>query len=144
MLELLVSIQTNIRSGLSGGIDAFAATHDLSALAGMLPLALVFGMAHALTPGHGKSLLAAYAVGSDLSRLRVVVTAMALTVTHIGTAVVLALVANTLVTRTIVGAGQAPTPIQRLAVGYPAGASAYFRYLDAWRTSGDFTGLQFR
>jgi nickel/cobalt exporter len=109
MLELLVSIQTNIRSGLSGGIDAFAATHDLSALAGMLPLALVFGMAHALTPGHGKSLLAAYAVGSDLSRLRVVVTAMALTVTHIGTAVVLALVANTLVTRTIVGAGQAPT-----------------------------------
>ena len=40
--------------------------------------------------------------------------------------------------------GQAPTPIQRLAVGYPAGASAYFRYLDAWRASGDFTGLQFR
>jgi cyclohexanone monooxygenase len=40
--------------------------------------------------------------------------------------------------------GQAPTPIQRLAVGYPAGASAYFRYLDAWRATGDFTGLEFR
>ena len=40
--------------------------------------------------------------------------------------------------------GQAPTPIQRLAVGYPAGASAYFRYLDAWRAAGDFKGLEFR
>lgn len=40
--------------------------------------------------------------------------------------------------------GQAPTPIQRLAVGYPAGASAYFRYLDAWRATDDFTGLEFR
>ena len=40
--------------------------------------------------------------------------------------------------------GQAPTPIQRLAVGYPAGASAYFRYLDAWRATGDFMGLKFR
>ena len=29
-------------------------------------------------------------------------------------------------------------------VGYPAGASAYFRYLDEWRSSGRFEGLAFR
>jgi cyclohexanone monooxygenase len=29
-------------------------------------------------------------------------------------------------------------------VGYPAGASAYFRYIDAWRKSGAFEGLAFR
>jgi len=31
----------------------------------------------------------------------------------------------------------------RLNVGYPAGAQAYFQYLDAWRTSGGFEGLEF-
>lgn len=122
MLDLLVSIQSSMRSGLGEQIAAFAASRDLMALAGMLPLAIVFGMAHALTPDHGKSLLAAYAVGSDLGRLRVIAVAMALTLTHIGSAVVLALVANTLVTRTIVGAGQAPaleliSGILMLAIG---------------------------
>jgi cation diffusion facilitator CzcD-associated flavoprotein CzcO len=29
-------------------------------------------------------------------------------------------------------------------VGYPGGAMAYFQYLDAWRTKGDFEGLDFR
>jgi cyclohexanone monooxygenase len=32
----------------------------------------------------------------------------------------------------------------KLNVGYPAGAAAYFTYLDAWRSSGDFEGLMFR
>ncbi len=30
------------------------------------------------------------------------------------------------------------------AAGYPAGPVAYFQYLDTWRTSGDFEGLEFR
>jgi cyclohexanone monooxygenase len=29
-------------------------------------------------------------------------------------------------------------------LGYPAGATAYFEYLDHWRTRGDFAGLEFR
>jgi cyclohexanone monooxygenase len=40
--------------------------------------------------------------------------------------------------------GQAPTQASRLNVGYPAGPSAYFRYLDGWRSAGDFRGLAFR
>jgi cation diffusion facilitator CzcD-associated flavoprotein CzcO len=32
----------------------------------------------------------------------------------------------------------------KLAVGYPAGAAAYFAHLDGWRTSGEFEGLTFR
>ena len=32
----------------------------------------------------------------------------------------------------------------KLAVGYPAGALQYFQYLDAWRESGTFDGLEFR
>jgi cation diffusion facilitator CzcD-associated flavoprotein CzcO len=33
---------------------------------------------------------------------------------------------------------------RRNSSGYPLGAVAYFEYVDAWRTSGDFTGLEFR
>jgi cyclohexanone monooxygenase len=32
----------------------------------------------------------------------------------------------------------------KLNVGYPAGALAYFRYLEGWRSSGRFEGLEFR
>ena len=40
--------------------------------------------------------------------------------------------------------GQNPGPAARLNVGYPAGATAYFKYIDAWRQSGAFEGLEFR
>jgi cyclohexanone monooxygenase len=40
--------------------------------------------------------------------------------------------------------GQDPGPAARYNVGYPEGPSAYFRYLDRWRSSGEFEGLEFR
>jgi len=40
--------------------------------------------------------------------------------------------------------GQDPGEASRYYVGYPAGATAYFKYIDAWRTSGAFEGLDFR
>jgi len=40
--------------------------------------------------------------------------------------------------------GQDPGPAARLHVGYPAGPTAYFTYLDDWRNSGEFEGLAFR
>jgi cyclohexanone monooxygenase len=40
--------------------------------------------------------------------------------------------------------GQDPGPRGKLNVGYPAGAMAYFRYLDEWRRAGVFEGLEFR
>ena len=39
--------------------------------------------------------------------------------------------------------GQAPDPAARLNVGYPAGAAAFFKYIDGWREAGDFKGLSF-
>ncbi len=38
--------------------------------------------------------------------------------------------------------GRDPGRAARLAVGYPAGPSAYFKYLDEWRSSGRFEGLR--
>ncbi|WP_304170145.1 NAD(P)/FAD-dependent oxidoreductase [Phenylobacterium aquaticum] len=40
--------------------------------------------------------------------------------------------------------GQDPGPAAKLNVGYPAGATAYFKYIDAWRSSGQFDGVAFR
>jgi len=40
--------------------------------------------------------------------------------------------------------GQDAGPARQLFVGYPLGAMAYFRYLDEWRSSGRFEGLEFR
>jgi cyclohexanone monooxygenase len=40
--------------------------------------------------------------------------------------------------------GREPGPAARLNVGHPAGALAYFKYIDGWRNSGQFEGLQFR
>jgi cation diffusion facilitator CzcD-associated flavoprotein CzcO len=39
--------------------------------------------------------------------------------------------------------GQEPGPAARLNVGHPAGALTYFKYIDEWRRSGQFEGLQF-
>jgi cation diffusion facilitator CzcD-associated flavoprotein CzcO len=40
--------------------------------------------------------------------------------------------------------GHEPGPAAKLNVGYPAGPSAYFKYIDAWRSNGQFEGLEFR
>ena len=40
--------------------------------------------------------------------------------------------------------GHEPGPAARLNVGYPAGAMAYFKYIDEWRNTGEFEGLRFR
>ena len=40
--------------------------------------------------------------------------------------------------------GREPGPAARLNVGHPAGAMAYFKYIDEWRSTGEFEGLQFR
>jgi cyclohexanone monooxygenase len=40
--------------------------------------------------------------------------------------------------------GQPAGPEAKYAVGYPGGATAYFKYLDAWRKDGTFDGLAFR
>ena len=40
--------------------------------------------------------------------------------------------------------GKEPGPVELLSVGYPAGATAYCRYLQQWRDRGAFEGLEFR
>jgi len=108
MLDQLVALQRWIYAALSADLVAFAATRDWMALAAVMPAGILFGAAHALTPGHGKSILASYLLGSRLAALRAIGVAAVLALTHVGSAVLLALIAAPLITRTLGGVGRAP------------------------------------
>ena len=108
MFDYLITAQRWIYTSLSGDLSAFAVTRNWATLAAMLPLGVVFGAIHALTPGHGKAVLASYLVGSRLDALRATSIAAILSLTHVGSAVILALLLAPLVTRTLGGVGRAP------------------------------------
>src|SRR6266850_3526930 len=104
----LYAAQRWIYTALTGYITGFAETRSWMLLASVLPLGVAFGAIHALTPGHGKSVLASYLVGSRLAVLQSLAVAGALALTHVGSAVILALLAAPLITRTLGGVGRAP------------------------------------
>jgi ABC-type nickel/cobalt efflux system permease component RcnA len=56
----------------------------------MLVLATLFGAAHALTPGHGKTLVAAYLIGERGTVWHALALGLTTTLTHTGTVIVLA------------------------------------------------------
>jgi ABC-type nickel/cobalt efflux system permease component RcnA len=60
MFEFLVEVQRSIYAALSEDIATFAEDRHWSTLFAMLPLGIVFGAAHAMTPGHSKAVLATY------------------------------------------------------------------------------------
>ena len=97
MLAFLIDVQRTIYASLTSDITAYSISRDIAALLAVLPLGIVFGAAHALTPGHSKSIFAAYILGSGLKPSRALLTSFVLSVTHISSAVLLALVTNSLV-----------------------------------------------
>lgn len=108
MLAFLVDVQSSIYAALTSDITAYSISRDVAALLAVLPLGIVFGAVHAMTPGHSKSVLAAFVLGSGLRPARALLISLTLSATHITSAVLLAVVTNSLVQRTLVGAGRAP------------------------------------
>jgi nickel/cobalt exporter len=131
MLEQLIAIQRWIYTALSADLNAFAATRDWLALVAVFPTGIVFGAVHALTPGHGKSILASYLAGSGLAALRAFAVAAVLALTHVGSAVLLALLAAPLITRTLGGVGRAPA-LEGLSRGLLIAIGVWL-LLRAWR-----------
>lgn len=108
ILVWLVALQGDIQRSVADQISAFSASGGWLALLGAMPLAIVFGMAHALTPGHNKLVLATFVLGERLGLLKALATSVLLSATHIGSAVAIGFGANWLVSRTITQAGRAP------------------------------------
>ncbi len=115
-METLVALQRWIYGSLSADLSAFAVSRDWALLTVALPIGIVFGAINALTPGHGKIILASYIVGSRLKAFRAMAVAGTLAFTHVFMAVLIALAAASLVARTLGGAGRAPL-LENLSMG---------------------------
>jgi len=133
-MDVLFAVQRWIYGSLTADLSAFAATRSWAALAAVLPLGVVFGAVHALTPGHGKTVLASYLVGSRLAAVRGLAVAGVLALTHVSSAVILALAASSLVTRTLGGVGRAPL-LENLARGLLATIGVWLLWR-AWKGRG--------
>lgn len=108
VLGWLVALQAAIHGAIADHIQAFTGSGDWLTLLAVLPMGMLFGAAHGLTPGHNKMVLASYVVGDGVPALRASLIALVLTAVHVGSAVVIAMGASFLVSRTITNAGQAP------------------------------------
>jgi len=84
-----------------------------AALGSVLGLAFVFGAVHAVTPGHGKSIVASYFLGRAAHPPRGLVMSLKLIGTHVLSAILLVLVVGFLID-TSLGARPADFPIVRL------------------------------
>jgi len=80
----LVAIQREIYLACAGRIGDFAKTGDWAFLAAYLPMGILFGAVHALTPRHSKAVLATYLTGSTASVPRGLAVSSVLSFVHVG------------------------------------------------------------
>ena len=131
-MQYLFDLQFWVRDVLAAHMDR-AAAGDRLMLAAILPLGIAFGALHALTPGHSKMVLASYLLGSGKGAAKSLGVAGLLSLTHVGMAVVLALAGMTLVTKTLVGAGRAPS-IEAVSRGIIVLIGLWLCVRAVWRT----------
>ncbi|MBI1292087.1 ABC transporter permease [bacterium] len=108
MLQWLIDIQRDIYLTLADQIKAFAAGGSWTAFAAFLPMGIVFGAVHAMTPGHSKSVLATYLAGSSSGMGRSLAVSLILSFVHVGMAVLIALLSLPLVSLALGSVGRAP------------------------------------
>jgi ABC-type nickel/cobalt efflux system permease component RcnA len=95
-------------SGATDGLKTVATAADPGKLLTAMGVAVLFGMAHALMPGHGKSMLVSYYLGRPSRIMHGVVSSSILVLTHVGMALVLVMAGFAVIQRTLAGAGRAP------------------------------------
>jgi nickel/cobalt transporter (NicO) family protein len=80
---------------------------DAPTIVSLVLSAALFGLVHALMPGHGKAVLTAQYAGHG-RYLGALVSSVLVILTHVGSAIVLVLTGFAILQRTIAGAGRAP------------------------------------
>lgn len=91
-----------------GAVDALNVlrTEGITQLPALVASAFVFGMLHALLPGHGKAVLTAFYANAGRWKGAIGSSAI-LIITHVGIAVIIVLSGFAILERTLVGAGRA-------------------------------------
>jgi nickel/cobalt exporter len=108
LLQDLVAIQREIYLAFADRISEFAASGDWTLLAAYLPMGILFGAVHALTPGHSKAVLATYLTGSTASVPRGLAVSLVLSFVHVGMSALIALLSLPLVSVALGSVGRAP------------------------------------
>lgn len=108
LFQDLVAFQRGIYLAFAAHIRDFASTGEWSPLLAYLPMGILFGAAHALTPGHSKAVLATYLTGSTANLPRALGVAIILSFIHVSMSVLIALFSLPLVSIAFGSVGRAP------------------------------------
>ena len=92
--EILL-LQRDVQSALAQAFREATATGEISQAAIVMLLAAVFGLVHAIGPGHGKSVMVSYFVGREAKVRQGLLASVKLIATHVGSAILLVLAAVT-------------------------------------------------
>ncbi|MCB0059962.1 MAG: hypothetical protein KDE45_23150 [Caldilineaceae bacterium] len=103
-----VAAQREIYLAFADRIRDFAETGDWAQLAVFLPMGILFGVVHAATPGHSKTILASYLAGSRLAVARALAVSLVLSMTHVSMSVLIALLSLPVVSIAFGEVGRAP------------------------------------
>jgi len=89
-------------------LKALAGGMELVTLLSAVCIAALFGLVHAVMPGHGKTVLVSYFLGRPAKIITGLTASVILVLAHVGSAIVLVLGGFILIKRTIGGVGRAP------------------------------------
>jgi len=107
-MKFFGDVQGWLYGGASAELRGLAAGFGPIKLFAAMAIAAVFGMVHALMPGHGKTVIVSYYLGRPAALLGSIGTSAILVLTHVGSAIVLVLTGFIVIRRAIGGAGRAP------------------------------------
>lgn len=102
-----MALQRWLHEGMAGGLGDVAQGSPWAIVAAM-GAAMVFGVVHALMPGHGKTVLFSYHLGQRGSLTASVANGAILALTHVGIAILLVLAGFAVISRAFAYGGRTP------------------------------------
>ena len=130
----LIEFQRRVNEDIAIHMKALETGGSFAALFSGLGVAFIYGMVHALGPGHGKFVIMSYFMGRELRLLRGLVMALQMAVVHVIAAVLIVWVAD-FVLKTSLGIGLAEVPGVRAGSFLIIAAIGLYMLFQAVRTS---------
>lgn len=106
-MQEMIALQRWLYEGMASGLGDVARGSPWAVLAAMAA-AILFGVLHALMPGHGKTVLFSYHLGQKGSLLSSIANGAILALTHVGIAVLLVLAGFAVISKAFATGGRTP------------------------------------